>query len=73
MKNTMEKLKIEMIDGDYYDSEKHCFVINYNGRGAKFAADAEIKDLDGIVWDCYLTNVKFYPRDDSYTAEYKAY
>lgn len=68
----MEKLTIQMLDGDYWDGEKNRFVIHY-GDKATFPSDATIIDDDGVSWNCYLVSVKYYARENIYTAEFKPY
>lgn len=62
---------IELLGDDYFDAERDVFVIN-TGNAAMFPTEAKIND-DGVIWDCYLWRVRYYPKRDIYTAEYKTY
>jgi hypothetical protein len=69
----MKKYNIELLDGDFFDSEKEVFEITYNGMDSFFAIKAMIKDHDGVEWNCYLVKVVYYKKTDCYVAYYKPY
>lgn len=68
----MNKYDIELLDSDYWDSEKECFVMTY-GADSKILTQAKIKDHDGAIWDCYLIGVEYFSETDQYEVYYQEY
>lgn len=75
----MKEIQLQKFDDtfqDYYDSEEDCFVVFAGTLGVKdmmIPTDVKIKDYDGLVWDCYLTNAEYSTRFDMYEIKYKKY
>lgn len=68
----MDKYDIELLDSDYWDSEQDRFVITL-GQDWSIPQKAKIKDHDGVIWDCYLVGVEYFPETDQYEVYYQEY
>ena len=68
-----QKLTIQLTDSDYWDADKNQFVIYYNGLGAIIPTVAVVIDSDGVSWNCFLSGVKYYKKQDLYEVNYKTF
>lgn len=67
-----QQADIDLTPGDYWDSDLEQFVLTY-GPDSRFLTRAYIRDQDGVIWDCYLTGVKYYPETDQYEVFYSCF
>lgn len=76
MTNLIDKnepqVDIDLTPGDYWDTEKEQFVLTY-GPDSRILTRAYIRDQEGVVWDCYLTGVNYYPESDQYEVYYSCF
>ena len=70
-------ITLKMTESDYYDGDTDEYVMVIGASVTSLQTDVKIRDLDGTVWDCYLSSVEFIPGDrgkrDVYIVRYKVY
>lgn len=57
----MNDYDFELLPDDYWDSETEKFVITRGKDDIK--STAKIKDHDGVIWNCYLVGMQWFPNE----------
>lgn len=71
-------ITLQMTNSDYFDSETEEYVMTIGASATSLQTQVRIKDTDGNVMECYLSELTFVPaqtrgRRDVYIVRYKLF